>query len=116
MTANEKREKTLRIGNVELENPFLLAPLAGITDAPMRRIAREMGAALTYSEMVSGKGLMYGDKNTERLLTIYDDEKPVAYQIFGCEPEVIEYTGARACGARGTRFSISIWDVQFRRS
>ena len=40
MTANEKREKTFRIGNVELENPFLLAPLAGITDAPMRRIAR----------------------------------------------------------------------------
>lgn len=100
MAANEKREKTLRIGNVELENPFLLAPLAGITDAPMRRIAREMGAALTYSEMVSGKGLMYGDKNTERLLTIYDDEKPVAYQIFGCEPEVIEYT-AHALAARG---------------
>lgn len=100
MAVNEIREKTLRIGNVELENPFLLAPLAGITDAPMRRIAREMGAALTYSEMVSGKGLMYGDKNTERLLTIYDDEKPVAYQIFGCEPEVIEYT-ARALAARG---------------
>ncbi|MCI8630867.1 MAG: tRNA dihydrouridine synthase DusB [Firmicutes bacterium] len=99
MTAEEKRNTALKIGSVELESPFLLAPLAGITDAPMRRIARQMGAALTYSEMVSGKGLMYGDKNTERLLAIYDDEKPVAYQIFGCEPKVMEYT-ARTLAAR----------------
>lgn len=86
----EKRK--LKIGNIELENPFLLAPLAGITDAPMRRICREMGAALTYSEMVSGKGLMYKDKNTEKLLTIFEDEKPVAFQIFGSELDVIEQT------------------------
>ena len=78
MATEGKNNKVLKIGNLELENPFLLAPLAGITDAPMRRIARELGAAMTYSEMVSGKGLMYGDKNTERLLAIYDDEKPVA--------------------------------------
>ena len=99
MATEGKKNKVLKIGNLELENPFLLAPLAGITDAPMRRIARELGAAMTYSEMVSGKGLMYGDKNTERLLAIYDDEKPVAYQVFGCEPDVIEYT-ARVLAAR----------------
>ena len=86
------KNKSLKIGNLELDNPFLLAPLAGVTDAPMRRICRRMGAALTYSEMVSGKGLMYGDKNTERLLTILPDERPTAFQIFGSEPDVIEWT------------------------
>jgi tRNA-dihydrouridine synthase B len=82
----------LKIGNLQLENPFLLAPLAGITDAPTRRICREQGAAMTYSEMVSGKGLWYKDKNTGKLLQIYDDEKPVAIQIFGHEPDVMAFT------------------------
>ena len=71
------RKRDLRIGNVQLENPFLLAPLAGITDAPTRKICREMGAALVYSEMVSGKGLYYKDKKTDQLLHIDEDEKPV---------------------------------------
>ena len=79
----------MRIGNVMLDNPFFLAPLAGITDAPFRRICREQGAGLVYSEMISGKGLYYNDKSTERLLKIYEDEKPVAYQIFGSEPDVM---------------------------
>lgn len=83
--------KEIKIGNVILDNPFLLAPLAGITDAPMRRLCRQMGASLTYSEMVSAKGLYYKDKKTDKLLTIYEDEKPVAYQIFGREPEVFAY-------------------------
>lgn len=80
------------IGNFTPDNPFFLAPLAGITDAPTRRLAKSMGAALVYTEMVSGKGLMYNNKNTEGLLRIYEEEKPVAIQIFGCEPEVIAYT------------------------
>ena len=82
----------LKIGSLQLENPFLLAPLAGITDAPTRRLCREQGAALTYSEMVSGKGLWYNDKNTGKLLQIYEDEKPVAIQIFGHEPDVMAFT------------------------
>lgn len=85
-------KQELKIGTVSLESPFLLAPLAGITDAPFRRICKEQGAALVYSEMVSGKGLYYNDKKTEKLLQIYDDEKPVAYQIFGSEPEIMAYT------------------------
>ncbi len=85
-------KKELKIGNVQLENPFLLAPLAGITDAPTRRICREMGAALVYSEMVSGKGLYYKDKNTDKLLYIDEGEKPVAFQVFGSEPEVMAFT------------------------
>ena len=81
----------LRIGNLILDNPFFLAPLAGITDAPMRRLCKEQGAALVFSEMISAKGLWYGDKNTSRLLKLYDDEKPVAFQIFGHEPEVMAF-------------------------
>ena len=88
----------LKIGNLQLENPFLLAPLAGITDAPTRRLCREMGAALTCSEMVSGKGLWYKDKNTGKLLQIYDDEKPVAIQIFGHEPDVMAFTARELDG------------------
>lgn len=85
----------MNIGNVTLTNPFFLAPLAGITDAPFRRICKEQGAGLVYSEMVSGKGLYYNDKATERLLRIYEDEKPVAFQIFGAEPEIIGFTAKR---------------------
>ena len=91
--------KSLKIGNIELDNPFLLAPLAGITDAPTRRICREMGAALVYSEMVSGKGLYYGDRKTYQLLFLYEEEKPVAYQVFGSEPEIMAFT-ARALEER----------------
>lgn len=91
----DKTGKTLKIGSLQLDNPFLFAPLAGITDAPTRRLCREQGAALTYSEMVSGKGLWYKDKNTSKLLTILPDEKPVGFQIFGHEPDVLAFT-ARA--------------------
>ncbi|MBN7774396.1 tRNA dihydrouridine synthase DusB [Clostridium aminobutyricum] len=80
------------IGNVKLDNPFLLAPLAGVTDSSFRRICKEMGAALVYTEMVSGKGLYYKDKNTDGLLKTYEDEQPVAYQIFGSEPDIMAYT------------------------
>jgi len=82
----------LKIGTVTLENPFILAPLAGITDAPFRRICKEQGAALSYSEMVSGKGFFYKDKNTERLLFTYEEERPIVFQIFGSDPDVMAYT------------------------
>lgn len=85
----------MRIGSVTVENPLFLAPLAGITDAPFRRICKEQGAGLVYSEMVSGKGLYYNDKATERLLRIYEEEKPVAIQIFGSEPEIIGFAAKK---------------------
>ena len=77
-----------KIGSLILENPFILAPLAGVTDAPFRRLCKEQGASLVYSEMVSCKGLIYRNRNTEDLLKIYDEEKPVTYQLFGGQPEV----------------------------
>ena len=84
--------RELRIGSLILDNPFFLAPLAGITDAPMRRLCREQGASLVFSEMVSGKGLWYKDKNTARLLETYEEERPVAFQIFGHEPQIMAFT------------------------
>lgn len=81
----------IRIGTIELENPFVLAPLAGITDASTRSLAKEQGAALVYSEMISGKGLWYKDKNTERLLNIAEGEEPIFYQLFGSDPEILAH-------------------------
>lgn len=90
----------MKIGNIELENPFVLAPLAGITDGPTRSLAKEQGAAFLYSEMVSAKGLWYKDKNTERLLKIFPGEEPIAFQLFGSEPEIIAHA-ARSLRERG---------------
>jgi tRNA-dihydrouridine synthase B len=89
-----KKTTLPEIGGLRLENPFLLAPLAGVSDAPFRRLCREQGAAMVCTEMVSGKGLWYENKKTERLLRVYDDEKPAACQIFGKEPEIIAYAAA----------------------
>ena len=53
----------LKIGTIELDNPFVLAPLAGVTDLPMRRLCKEQGASMVFSEMISAKGFWYKDKN-----------------------------------------------------
>ena len=88
-------EKQLKIGNLELNNPFLLAPMAGFTDNTMRRLCSGYGASLVFTEMVSAKGLYYNDRKTERLLNITDDEKPVAIQIFGSDPEIMAFAADR---------------------
>ena len=90
----------MRIGDLVLENPFILAPIAGVTDAPFRRLCREQGASLVYSEMISAKGLLYENKNTEKFLSLYEDEKPVAYQIFGGEPDAVG-AAAKLLSGRG---------------
>lgn len=100
--------KVLKIGNVELDSPFLLAPMAGITDGPFRRICREMGAGLVYSEMVSTKGLWFKDKNTGRLLEILDGEEPVAYQLFGHEPEIMAFAAETLAGRGNVIFDINM--------
>ncbi len=83
------------IGNIRLESPFLLAPMAGITDAVMRTLCEEQGASLTYTEMVSAKGLYYGDRKTPLLTYIPDGAGPAAIQIFGSEPDVMEFAAAK---------------------
>ena len=86
-----KDRNKCEIGGISFDAPYFLAPLAGITDAPFRRLCRRFGAGAVYSEMISAKGLYYDDKATEKLLTIYDDELPVVYQIFGSDPSVMAY-------------------------
>lgn len=78
-----------KIGGVRMENPFVLAPMAGVTDLPFRRICREQGAGLVCMEMVSAKAISYHNKNTEALMEIHESEHPVSLQLFGSEPELM---------------------------
>ena len=91
MPAVNMKKKPLIIGDLEFEYPFVLAPLAGITDRTMRSLCWQAGASLTYTEMVSAKGLWYGDRKTSELLTIGPEEGPVGYQLFGHEPVVLAH-------------------------
>ena len=80
---------TLKIGNVELANSYILAPMAGVTDLPFRLLCKEQGAGLLCMEMVSAKAIQYGNKNTKALLEIHPEEQPVSLQLFGSDPNVI---------------------------
>ncbi len=86
----------LKIGNIQLKNNVLLAPMAGVTDKAFRMITKPFGPALMYTEMVSGKGLFYKSKKTADLLETEAEEKPVAVQLFGHEPEVLASIAQRA--------------------
>ncbi len=81
----------MKIGNIELNNNIFLAPMAGITDLPFRLICKKMGVGLVYTEMVSSKALMYGDEKTKKLLHTIPEERPLAVQIFGSDPDAIAY-------------------------
>ncbi len=91
----------VRIGNVELRGRAVLAPMAGVTDFAFRRLCREQGAALTTSEMVSARALVYRDEKTKALLYRPEDERPFAAQIFGHEPEVMAEAAALALELSG---------------
>ena len=83
--------KKLKIGNVELRNNILLAPMAGITDLPFRLICEKYGAGLTCTEMISSKGLYYNDAKTKLLLNTKNEQRPIAGQIFGSDIEAMKY-------------------------
>lgn len=87
--------KTLKIGNVELENRYILAPMAGVTDLPFRLLCKEQGAGLLCMEMISAKALQYNNKNTKALLEIDEREYPVSLQLFGAEPDIISEQAKR---------------------
>ena len=87
--------KTLKIGNVELENPYVLAPMAGVTDLPFRLLCKEQGAGLLCMEMISAKALQYNNKNTKALLEIDERECPVSLQLFGADPDIISEQAKR---------------------
>lgn len=83
-----------KIGDVEIDNPFVLAPMAGVTDLPFRKLCKEQGAGLICMEMVSAKAISFHNKNTEALMEIDKCENPVSMQLFGSEPELMARVAA----------------------
>ena len=79
----------LQIGSVNLENNVILAPMAGVTDLPFRLLCKEQGAGLLCMEMVSAKAIYYHNKNTENLMRIEPEERPVSLQLFGSDPVIM---------------------------
>ena len=79
----------MKIGNLEIKNNVFLAPMAGITDMAFRRICKEYGAGMVYTEMVSSKGMYYKDDKTNLLTAVADEERPAAVQIFGSDPDIM---------------------------
>lgn len=82
--------RKLKIGNVELNNNILLAPMAGVTDLSYRKICKKYGnPGLVCTEMISSKGLFYNDKKTEQFLALNEEKSPIAIQIFGSDPIIM---------------------------
>ena len=81
--------KQLKIGNVTLPNRYILGPMAGVTDLPFRVLCKEQGAGLLCMEMVSAKAIYYKNKNTQELMRILPEERPVSLQLFGSDPEIM---------------------------
>jgi nifR3 family TIM-barrel protein len=79
----------IQLRQLQLENNLVLAPLAGVSNSPFRLISREAGAALSFTETISAKGLVRGGAKTRRLLETSPREAPVAFQLFGSEPEIL---------------------------
>ena len=106
--------KQLKIGNVLLENSYVLGPMAGVTDLPFRLLCKEQGAGLLCMEMVSAKGIFYNNKNTESLLQIHPKEVPVSLQLFGWDPKSsVRWQN----GSKNAHFPFwtSIWGVRCRK-
>lgn len=77
------------VKNVKIKKTAALAPMAGVADHAFRAVAKEFGAAYAVGEMASCKGLVYSDRKTAELLTVTEAERPMAIQLFGCEPELV---------------------------
>lgn len=86
----------MKIDELELKSDAVFAPIAGFSEVGLRALCAELGAGLTYTEMVSAKGLMYGNEHTEDLLHTTEYEKVKAVQLFGSDPEIL----ARAAESR----------------
>ncbi len=83
--------KPLTIGNLTLENNIMLAPMAGITDRPFRILCKEQNVGLTFTEMISAKALLYGDKKTKQMLNIENEQRPIGVQLFGSDIEAMKF-------------------------
>ncbi|MCI8654999.1 MAG: tRNA dihydrouridine synthase DusB [Clostridia bacterium] len=83
--------KKLKIGDIELKNNLILAPMAGITDLPFRKVCKKFDPGLVCTEMVSAKAIYYDDKKTKLLLNTEDEKRPISMQIFGSDPETMGF-------------------------
>ena len=83
--------KKLKIGDIELENNIILAPMAGVTDLPFRKICKEFGPGLVCTEMVSSKAIFYDDSKTKLLMNTNGEKRPISIQIFGSDEETMGY-------------------------
>jgi len=97
----------IQIGNLKLENNIFLAPMAGVTDITFRIICKKTGCGLTYTEMITARGIFHKNKRTARMIEILPEEKPVAIQVYGSEPEII----ARACEKLNENSNICLIDI-----
>ena len=98
----------LTIGNVTLENNVIAAPMAGVTDLPFRLLCKEQGAGMMCTEMVSAKGLYYGNRKSEPLMATDPKEIPVAIQIFGSDPEIMGQMAAKVNDGRFQMIDINM--------
>ena len=98
-----EREKTMKIGNIEVKNPVFLAPMAGVTDWAYRTVCAELGAGVTVTEMVSSRALVYQDKKSRKLLR-KNEGSICGAQIFGNDPEIM---------AEGARLALEISGCDF---
>lgn len=90
-----KKINSLQIGNLTIDPPVLLAPMAGVTDMPFRVLCKEQGCGLTYTEMVSAKAIFYKNVKTQTLLQYAPEEAPIGVQLFGNEPDIIASMAAK---------------------
>jgi len=91
---------SLKIGNVSLDGPVILAPMSGVTDMPFRRLVKRCGVGLVVSEMIASKAMIYAAKKTMKMATHCADEHPMSVQLAGCEPDIVA-EAARLNEARG---------------
>ena len=99
----------MKIGNIKIDFPVLLAPMAGFTDYPFRVLCKRMGAGLVYSEFVSADGIIRENTRTIEMIQFSDEERPIGIQIFGNDPE----TMSEAASFIDKKFSPDIIDINY---
>lgn len=94
MTAGTKEQsssrlRSIRIGNITVDNPVLLAPMTGVSDLPFRNLVKGYGVGMVFSEMIASKAVILETKNAERMCRHEPNERPFAVQLAGCDPQIM---------------------------
>jgi nifR3 family TIM-barrel protein len=98
----------MKIGNLSLENPVFLAPMAGITDPPFRKMVREYGCGLAFTEMISANGIVRKTDNNRRYITSFPGDRPLGVQIFGADPSILAEAARIVTGADADLIDINM--------